>query len=151
MPALYYPVSENRVVLSIFGTPQRPQNSNIWKWTIVTNRDKSLGVPPIFRQSHMSQRGVSNTLHPPEQGRPQLSRGHRDCHAAGHSLWIWVWRLIGLRLGLRYFLHSFCNGTQLITWLGVNMWYPKSMMNPKTRRLWKTDKSISVHQMGSPS
>ena len=53
MPALYYPVSENRVVLSIFGTPQRPQNSNIWKWTIVTNRDKSLGVPPIFRQSQM--------------------------------------------------------------------------------------------------
>ena len=93
--------------ISIFGTPQRPPNSNIWKWTIVTNRDKSLGVPRIFRQTHMSF-GVSNTLHPPEQGvRPQLSRGHRDCHAAGHSLWIWVWRLIGLRLGLRYFLHSF--------------------------------------------
>ena len=72
--------------ISIFGTPQRPPNSNIWKWTIVTNRDKSLGVPRIFRQTHMSF-GVSNTLHPPEQGvRPQLSRGHRDCHAAGHSL-----------------------------------------------------------------
>ena len=113
--------------------------------------DKSwskFGGYPLFSDNPTCPKGGQQ--YPPstgESGRPQLSRGHRDCHAAGHSLWIWVWRLIGLRLGWCYFLHSFFewHTSNYLAWCKNVV--PK--INDESKNLPNVKNwSISFHQMG---